>query len=496
MPRHLSLVSALVVAAGAVAQPAAPKKSAEPPPPISITPSMPAALRLLTAPAVQKDVGLTPTQLETVEALTAEWVTPADTWALRGIGWLTPAQARAETARRTNAFLTKGLSKDQARRVEQIGYQLREKEFGAHAVFAASARALGLRDDQAEDIPNIQAARVDEITRLVLSGERFAAVRPKVAASNADAYEKMAEMLTRTQREKLKDLRGKTFAGEVDPAFFAVPASAVPKVRRSVYPPASFNEFDFELLYLKNEAVQRELKGAADQIVGWNRIIPPERSAANYSKTWGIIREHLTAAQQKRFHELMIRRRLVIGGVEAALGYPVVVDRLQLTGTQLKALADGDTADAVLSKDQQQRWAEGLVGEPFEFDVVDGDEHFEALRKAKALAARAADVVAKPKNNVPPSLARSLLLLSGRLEMSDDQIKQLREIAEDMPKMQALIEKELGFPDGQHTAGADRGLTTAHAVQNRYRDVAEAQSWKVLDAKQQSLAKKMMGRGK
>jgi hypothetical protein len=496
VPYRLSLVSALAVAAGVVAQPAAPKKTVELPP-IYVTPSMPAAFRLLTAPAVQKDVGLTPAQVEAVETLAAEWAAPADAWGLRGVGWLNPVQARAETARRTNTFLTRTLTKDQSRRLNQIAYQLREKELGAHTMFVASAGTLGLRDDQTEDIPSIQQARVEEITQLVLSGDRFAKVQPKVTASNADTYEKMAEMLTRAQREKLKELRGKQFTGELDQAFFSVPASAVPKVKRSaVYPAESFGEFDFELLYLKNEAVQKELKGAADQIVGWNRIVRPD--AVNHARTVRTLREHLTPVQETRFHELMIRRRFLIGGAEAAIGYPVVVERLGLTGSQLKALAEGGAADEVLTKEQQKQWAAGMVGAPFEFDIVVGDKYFEAFRKAQADAARArnkADGPA-PVENVSLSLARSLLLLSGRLELSADQIKQLREIAEDEPKMKALIDKELGFPDGQHTVGADRGLRTATAVQSKYQKVVEEQSWKVLDPQQRSKAKQMMGRGK
>jgi hypothetical protein len=491
VPYRLSLASALAIAAVAVAQ----KRPVELPP-IYVTPSMPAAFRLLTAPAVQKDVGLTPAQLETVETLTAEWATPTDTWSLRGVGWLTPVQARAETARRTDAFLTRTLTKEQARRVNQIAYQLREKELGAHTMFVASAGTLGLRDDQTEDLPSIQQARVEEITKLVLSGDRFAKVQPKVTASNADSYEKMAEMLTRTQREKLKELRGKQFTGELDSAFFSVPASAVPKVKRSAYPPESFGTYDYEVYYLANARVGKELKGTEDQIQGWTKVVAQQSGLPDSFKTWTILKEHLTPAQLKRFHELMIQRRLVLGGVEATLGYPLVVDRLKLTGSQLESLRTGAAATDILTAEQEKERA-ALAGEPFNFlfDVDTPDPVLDAYRKARAEGQVKRNLV-RPEQFEPNTLARSLLLLSGRLELSADQIKQLREIAGDEPKMKALIDRELGFPDGQHTIGADRGLRTATAVQSKYQRVVEEQSWKVLDPKQQSRAKQMMGRGK
>src|SRR5262249_14485616 len=134
------------------------------------------------------------------------------------VGYVPADVVRAATNERTANFLATGLTKDQRTRLGQIHFQLREKEFGPHLAFAMAARDLGLRADQKEDVSTLKVLRVEEIDKVVTSGKRFEKVKLEVQAANGDTFEKMAEMLSRAQRERLKELRGKPFEGKVDAA--------------------------------------------------------------------------------------------------------------------------------------------------------------------------------------------------------------------------------------------------------------------------------------
>ncbi|MSR55560.1 MAG: hypothetical protein EXS09_20100 [Gemmataceae bacterium] len=104
---------------------------------------------------------------------------------------------------------------------------------------------LGLRTDQLDDVKSIRGMRVEEIAKLVTAGERFDKVKPKVDATNGDSFDRMAEMLTRTQVEKLKELKGKAF---VDIAAQKVnPGAALDVIPKAPYPTELFGLYDFEV---------------------------------------------------------------------------------------------------------------------------------------------------------------------------------------------------------------------------------------------------------
>ena len=79
--------------------------------------------------------------------------------------------------------------------------------------------------------------------------------------------------------------------------------------------------------------------------------------------------------------------------------------------------------------------------------------------------------------------------------MSEDQIKKLRDLAEDEPKVKDLIRRELSLAETPPFAGSTRSLTVDRAVMDKYQAAVEEQCWSVLDAQQQSLARKIFGRG-
>src|SRR5205814_2168712 len=155
-------------------------------------------------------------------------------------GWLDVESARAIQALARNNFFTKTLTKVQRTRLRLIEYQLKEREFGAYAALAMAAKDVGLRGDQLEDVTSIKGQRVEDIAKLVTSGERFEKVKTKVESTNGDTYDKMAEMLTRTQRERLKELKGKAFGGKLDSqplTSIVIPEWQAPTKSKAAYVP-------------------------------------------------------------------------------------------------------------------------------------------------------------------------------------------------------------------------------------------------------------------
>lgn len=506
---RLTCAILLLLAGSAAAQ------SWQPPPTIFLCPVVPPGLKVLSSSAVQADVGLTANQKAEVASLNRVWDQSPRTWETALVG---PDTARAAVAHVTQEFLTKRLTKEQRTRLDQIVFQLREKEFGAHAAFAMASRDLGLRADQAEDVQNLKGLRAEEIAKHVTSGERYERVSVKVAATNGDTFEKMTEMLTRTQRDRLKDMRGKPFAGKVEtvPVDAKKEAADLPNL---VYPPQLFGVYDFEIRYLGSISVQRELGMQQDggaiirkdagalinrKIEEWDIEYAPikdgpiEKVADLHERTAKALDAVLTPAQRKRFDELMARRRREAGGLEAASGYPPVVSALRLTPIQLNALRDRKQVGDVLTKNQFEALQKSFGDPPgVEFGPVVNDPIMAKVREIKNKQDQA-KLVAQQENPVvaPVAFARNFLVLANRLGLTQDQVKKFRELAEDEPKIKLLIQRELSLADTPPVAGPARGLTTMTAVMDQYQAALEEQCWSVLDAQQASTARKIFGRGR
>jgi hypothetical protein len=497
---RLTCATLLVVSGAAAAQ------SWQQSPAIFLSPVVPPGLKLLSQPAVQTDVSLTAGQKAEVVALNRLWDQSPRAWETALVG---PEVARAAVAQLTQEFLTKGLTKEQRTRLDQIVFQLREKEFGAYAAFAMASRDLGLRADQVEDVQNLKGLRVEDIAKHVTSGERFERVKAKVAATNDDTFEKMTEMLTRTQRERLKEMRGKPFTGSPEAIWVEAKMADFPKF---VYPPQLFGVYDFEVRYLGSIALWREVGIQPNQRAAINRALrewddeyfrikdwPVEKVADLHDRTAKGLDSLLTPTQRKRFDELMARRRREVGGLEAACGYPAVVSALRLTPIQLNALRDGKPAGDVLTKNQFEA-LERLFGEPPDaaFAQAVDDPIMEKVTEIRKKKEEELQRAKEAQNLRLPdfAFARNFVALANRLKLSEDQIKKLRELAEDEPKIKALIQRELSLADTPPVAGSARGLTTMTAVMDQYQIALEEQCWSVLDAQQQSTARKIFGRGR
>ena len=107
----------------------------------------------------------------------------------------------------------------------------------------------------------------------------------------------------------------------------------------------------------------------------------------------------------------------------------------------------------------------------------------------------AASLAGTPPTCPSAFVARDFLRLTDRLKLTAEQVKKLRELAEDEPKIRELIRKELALDDTPPVAGAGRGKTTVNVVTERYRAAVERQCWDVLDEPQRSIARKIFGRG-
>ena len=103
-----------------------------------------------------------------------------------------------------------------------------------------------------------------------------------------------------------------------------------------------------------------------------------------------------------------------------------------------------------------------------------------------------ADVAVSP----PAAVARDFLRLTDRLKLTAEQVKKLRDLAEDEPKIRELIQRELSLDDTPPVAGAGRGQMAVNAVSEHYRAAVEQQCWDVLEPAQQSIARKIFGRGR
>lgn len=454
------------------------------PPTIHVGPIVPPAFRLLAEPAVQKEINLNGAQAAAADQVRRSWtIPPSGVWF--GYIGLVPAEPlRAAANQRTADFMARTLTKEQRTRLDQIVFQLREKEFGPHYALAMAARDLGLRADQLEDVGTLKALRVEEIAKVVTSGKRFEKVKQEVQAANGDTYERMAEMLTRGQRERLGELRGKAFAGAVDPTR----ASVEP-------PPAQYSAtnvgfYDLELTYAITPAVKAELNLSDDQVKAlsdaWDKAsegqargrIPKGWVDLVHAATEKALSDHLTKEQRARFDQIMMQRRARVSP-EAACTYPAAISTLKLTPIQLQQFSAGKRLRDVLSEDQLAKHRQ-LLGEPFELPAV-RDDYIPALVDLRTLAP-------------PRARARDFLILTNRLGLTDEQVKKLRELAEDEPKIRELIQKELALDDTPPVAGAARLQTATNAVSEQYGAAVEQQCWDTLTPPQQSLARKFFAR--
>jgi hypothetical protein len=503
--------------------------------PIQLAASSPPEWNFLLQTSVREDLKITAAQKAAMERLLGEIdLSTADAYSWLSLGMIPPGEFNRTFPRAQEQFLKAGLTPAQQQRLRQIIFQLKEREFGAHAAFTLAAKDLGLSGDQLEDVMSIRGQRVEEIAKLVTSGERFEMVKKKVEATNGDSFEKITEMLTRTQREKLNELRGKPFRSDVPPTTVpvkklfgpVVPPAPKPKVEvlpppRVVlvpppYPRELFGLFDYELRYLGIEKYRDALGVPKDQVASiekelesWNADYTEMRQKTEmipsvikfHDRTAQALAAVLTAKQLERFHQIMTQRRKALGGLEAACGYPPAAEKLKLSPIQFRDFKAGKPASEVLSKDDLLT-LETLLGPA---SSLEPDDYYDPICAKFNTAMHPMEergrfrIEDNPFRNVEVPAKEKLhaeyyLAIAERLGLSPDQIKRLQELAEDEPKVYELLRHELGFAD---TTPVTTRIQTSVAVLNqRYRAALETHCFNVLDEKQQSIANSIFARSK
>jgi hypothetical protein len=454
---------------------------------VRVAPVVPPDFRLLSEQAVVKELALTIQQQQAVDKLRLSADASSRDMNLGRFGMVPANALRVGITQQINDFLENDLTKEQRARLDQIAFQLREREFGSHQAFVMAARDLRLRPDQLEDVRNLKGQRVEEIAKSVTSGKRFEKVKTDVSATNGETFDKMAEMLTRAQRERLKELRGKAIDvkfGFVEPG---VPAA------RARYEGPVIGMYDLELHYIVQPSIREELKltaGQTDQLlkardestegVVLGRVLPGSVDKLHdlTEKALGVLKPE----QRARFDQIMMQRRARLSR-EAVVGYPTAIAALKVTPIQINDLRAGKPIEEILSKDQMARF-DKLLGEEFAVPTHVSDIYVPKVRRPVVPVSE------------PYTAARDFLRLIDRLQLNAEQTKKLRELAEDEPKIRELIQKELSLEDPPPVAGAGRAITAVNAVTQLYREAVEKQCWDVLDPQQQSTAKKIFGRGR
>src|SRR5262245_11774301 len=100
-----------------------------PQPPIYVAPVVPPAFRLLADAAVQKEIGLTADQKAAADNVREGWSVPPGAIQLGRFGSVSADILRAVANAQTADYLANGLTKAQRTRLDQLLFQLREKEF-------------------------------------------------------------------------------------------------------------------------------------------------------------------------------------------------------------------------------------------------------------------------------------------------------------------------------------------------------------------------------
>jgi hypothetical protein len=438
--------------------------------------------RLLSVADVRKELGITlvqSAQMQEIEALNNASVHAMSMMCLE----IAPSDYfRLAMPMMREKFLSTALTDVQRLRLKQVVFQLKEREFGAHVAFSWAVRELGLRPDQLEDVDSIRFDRIDQIAKLVTSGERFDKVKPMVEAANGDTFEKMAEMLTRTQRERFAAMRGKVFEPKVDAKSGNANQGSTLK-----YPKELFGLYDLELHYLwMDENVRRELAITMDQANLITEAVPndispttnrPAEIAKRHDVNAKAIGSILTKEQRLRLDQIMMQRRERVSP-EAMCGHPAAVAELKISPIQLMELADGKSLQTVLTAEQLQQRPR-LLGNPFDLKPFSGDHLIPRTRSSSARFSTDA-------------YARGFLVNSDRLNLSADQIKKLRDLAADEPRFFELITRELNTGDIPLSTGPVNGPTPATAVADKYLAAVKSQCWNVLDEKQKSIARQIL----
>jgi hypothetical protein len=163
---------------------------------------------LIRDPAVQAELGLSPEQIDQVRA--AVRAVDRDLWVLRDVSPAEGVPRQDKLVAQVSAALKTALEPQQRQRFDQLLIQAR----GVGGLSRPSvAKRLGLSAEQLEQMRKLQAETAAAVAELEkqADGNVSPGLNEQTAQLRADSQQRLGEVLTAEQRQRLAALVGKPF---------------------------------------------------------------------------------------------------------------------------------------------------------------------------------------------------------------------------------------------------------------------------------------------
>jgi hypothetical protein len=358
----------------------------------------------------------------------------------------------------TDQALGEFLDKGQIQRLRQIMLQNQLKTQGFATVLSSTAveQQLGLSQDQVTKSDAVLKKHADEFRKLVLSGDEYEKILPKVEVSRTTRDKDLLAVLDEKQQGKWKEMQGEAFAGQL-PRFstfggFTTPGGGArpggggqPATPRGT----TSSLYNSLLSYLTEKGIQEDLKLSAEQLKKINDYIEKYRTNPDATaERIKVIREIMTPEQFKRYEQVLFQlyeRR----GLASALRLQEIAQQLKLTDEQKTKLANNEEPAKVLTADQTAKLKE-LRGEPFK-----GELSAAAAAGRPSLPGTSAGGTPRPGGTTrPPAAPVHLRYLQDEgvrkdLQLTEDQVKGVQTVED---KRQTLFKDYGTLPRAEQTA--------------------------------------------
>jgi hypothetical protein len=338
---------------------------------------------LLAWPSVQEELALSDEQRTKVQGFRDQWSKLETEEEITKV---------AEKTKEIDRAAEEMLKPEQKKRLQQlrVWQQLRAQPQDAVFTLPAVVAALKVTEDQRKKIAELRKEREQGLAAVYLSDEDADAIGKKAEAYRKETYDLLKKMLDAGQQEALVEVVGKPFAGvggsggrggfgrgglamglparnkggslvilgipfAEDPALHKELKLSDEQAKQLVERARKHGEGIWEFVRSSSPFGGRGGSGAADEEARKKRD-------AVLVETGKAVGEILTAAQLKRFKELILQQPRLRGW--DPLDHREIIDGLKLTELQREKILDGEAPDKVLSKEQQEKWT-AMKGEPF-----------------------------------------------------------------------------------------------------------------------------------
>jgi hypothetical protein len=353
---------------------------------------------LLARPSIQQELALSDEQRTKVQGFRDEWGKVGA--APFGAGMSEEQYQKAnETAKEIARAAEEMLKPAQQKRLKQIEVQQQLRYQPEEAVFSLRVVVadLKLSEDQQKKIADLRQEREQGLAAIYLLDEDADAIAKKAEAYRKETHALLTKVLDAGQQEALTEVVGKPFAGLTGgrgafgggfPGGFGGGGRGNFGTSFGLPAPVKTPLIILGLPFVEDPALHKELKLSDDQAKQLAErarkhreavaaLVPPlaapdeqtqNKLGALFAETEKAVGDILSAAQLKRFKELAIQQMTGRGtgpfGAQPIAQYAEIVEGLKVTELQREQLFDGEPAEKVLSKEQQDKWT-AMKGEPF-----------------------------------------------------------------------------------------------------------------------------------